>query len=319
MKIRILKMIRFVAVGFFCTSVYSVSFFDDYWTIIKETKDNLNKKIEEAKNPEPPQPQPSLNHAPYPASNPNPADNATDIGTTNIILSWTGGDPDGDTVRYDLWFGTETLSKIESQLTNTFYNIPLLVASTTYFWKVEAKDEHGSSSAGPIWQFQTKIPPPPPIPKPEIVLSANPTEIYVGSSSILIWTSTNSSSVWITDIGWVPLSGSQTISPLTSTTYVAIATGQGGGTATSMVTINIIFPPPPPSNQAPVAYIDSINPNPATVGTTVNFAGYGSDTDGMVTTYSWVSNLAGWLSNSPIFSTSILSLGTHTISFQVQD
>jgi len=76
------------------------------------------------------------------------------------------------------------------------------------------------------------------------------------------------------------------------------------------------------SNQPPVAYIDSITPNPATQGThTVSFTGHGSDPDGSVFAYNWRSSRDGQLSTSSSFNkpASELSVGTHTIYFKVMD
>ncbi|MFH1860467.1 MAG: right-handed parallel beta-helix repeat-containing protein [bacterium] len=61
-----------------------------------------------------------------------------------------------------------------------------------------------------------------------------------------------------------------------------------------------------PTNQPPTAYIDSITPSPATYGTTVNFIGHGTDTDGTITAYLWQSNIAGTLSQQATFTTSTL-------------
>ena len=74
--------------------------------------------------------------------------------------------------------------------------------------------------------------------------------------------------------------------------------------------------------QVPVAYIDSISPNPATQGThTVSFTGHGTDPDGSVVGYNWRSSKDGQLSTSSSFSkaASGLSVGTHTIYFKVKD
>jgi len=72
------------------------------------------------------------------------------------------------------------------------------------------------------------------------------------------------------------------------------------------------------SNQEPVAYIDSISPNPATQGQTVNFNGHGMD-DGKIIEWEWRSSKDGVLSRSEDFSSSSLSVGTHTIKFRVKD
>jgi len=45
------------------------------------------------------------NNPPYPPSNPYPPDGYTNVSIYPSVLRWTGGDPDGDTVRYDLYYG----------------------------------------------------------------------------------------------------------------------------------------------------------------------------------------------------------------------
>jgi hypothetical protein len=71
-------------------------------------------------------------------------------------------------------------------------------------------------------------------------------------------------------------------------------------------------------NQQPTAYINSISPNPAVQGETVYFDGHGTD-DGRIIGWEWQSDLDGVLSYSEDFSTSTLSVGTHTIRFKVKD
>jgi PKD repeat protein len=75
----------------------------------------------------------------------------------------------------------------------------------------------------------------------------------------------------------------------------------------------------PVSNVPPIAYVDSITPNPAGEYDTVSFNGHGEDTDGTIEAYHWESSIDGPLSAQASFSTSGLSSGTHTISFMVQD
>ena len=72
-------------------------------------------------------------------------------------------------------------------------------------------------------------------------------------------------------------------------------------------------------NSPPVAIIDSISPNPAVEGETVEFSGHGEDIDGYITDYKWISSIDGFLSNASSFSTANLSVGVHTISFYVKD
>jgi PKD repeat protein len=72
-------------------------------------------------------------------------------------------------------------------------------------------------------------------------------------------------------------------------------------------------------NSPPNAVIMYITPNPVTQGRDASFYGIGYDDDGEIVAYKWKSDLDGILSDSQMFSTSVLSVGTHTISFSVQD
>jgi PKD repeat protein len=73
------------------------------------------------------------------------------------------------------------------------------------------------------------------------------------------------------------------------------------------------------NNSEPNAIITSITPNPANAGQTVSFSGTGTDTDGTITAYDWQSSIDGALSTQASFTKNNLSIGTHTISFKVQD
>jgi hypothetical protein len=84
------------------------------------------------------------------------------------------------------------------------------------------------------------------------------------------------------------------------------------------VTENISIEAEPPNN-APTAEIESISPNPAKEGERVSFLGLGNDEDGLVETYSWESNIDGFLSSKRSFSTSEMSVGDHIITFKVED
>lgn len=70
----------------------------------------------------------------------------------------------------------------------------------------------------------------------------------------------------------------------------------------------------------PIAHITTVTPNPALISDVIEFTGTGTD-DNMVTNYSWTSSLDGMLQegSNPFFSGVGLSLGTHIITFRVQD
>jgi len=85
-----------------------------------------------------------------------------------------------------------------------------------------------------------------PNPAPTCTLNANPATIAPGGSSVLSWTTTNATSVLITQgIGTVTLNGSTSVSPATSQTYALTATGPGG-TVTCQQTV-VVTPPATPS------------------------------------------------------------------------
>jgi len=95
-------------------------------------------------------------------------------------------------------------------------------------------------------------PPPPPAPTPTISLNASPAAIEKGQSTTLSWNSSNATGITIDNgIGTVEQSGSRSISPSTSTTYMARATGPGGNAvAEARVTVTpppAVTPPPPPA------------------------------------------------------------------------
>jgi hypothetical protein len=78
---------------------------------------------------------------------------------TNEVLSWAPTMGAGDTNFYDVYLGTSAdlsdLDLVSSNLTVTTYTpTPTLAAGTTYYWKVVAKNEIGST-ASDIWSFKT--------------------------------------------------------------------------------------------------------------------------------------------------------------------
>ncbi len=124
-----------------------------YWRIIAWDNHDASTQgsiwdfttLQEPNNPPGPEP-----------SNPVPGDGATNVDVT-VGLSWTGGDPDGDTVTYDVYFGTTSSPpKVASNQSLTTYDPGTLEYTTTYYWKIISWDSHGVSTEGSIWQFTTK-------------------------------------------------------------------------------------------------------------------------------------------------------------------
>ena len=72
-------------------------------------------------------------------------------------------------------------------------------------------------------------------------------------------------------------------------------------------------------NQAPIAFIDVIEPSIALPGEDIFMSGSATDYDGIVINYLWHSSLDGNISSMNNFTISNLSMGLHLISFSVQD
>ncbi|HEC76013.1 MAG TPA: hypothetical protein ENI33_01995 [Thermoplasmatales archaeon] len=97
-------------------------------------------------------------HPPYIPSNPNPPDGAVNVDI-NIDLSWSGGDPDGDPVVYDVYFGTNpNPPNVATGISSTVYDPGVLNYNTQYYWRIDAWDSYGYSTTGPTWTFRTEIP-----------------------------------------------------------------------------------------------------------------------------------------------------------------
>lgn len=102
-----------------------------------------------------------------PAITPTPANNATNIALSNSqTLSWVATCA---ATKYDVYFSTNqslvdnqsSAARIASDITTTNFviNSPLL-GSTTYFWRVVAKNEAGNEATGnTTWRFTTGVTP----------------------------------------------------------------------------------------------------------------------------------------------------------------
>ena len=109
-------------------------------------------------------------------------------------------------------------------------------------------------------------PPPAPAPappsQPTVNLAVAPATIEKGQSSTITWSTTSATEVEITPgIGKVEPSGTTTVSPADSTTYILTATGPGGRATTSARLTVAAAPPPvtpgPPSEVEEQQMFDS--------------------------------------------------------------
>ena len=94
------------------------------------------------------------NNPPYVPYGERPHNGSTNV-PINANLSWSCGDPDGDSVSFDVYFGTTNPPpQVASNV--SYYDPGTLEFDTRYYWKVVAWDEHGASTSGPIWWFETE-------------------------------------------------------------------------------------------------------------------------------------------------------------------
>ncbi len=107
----------------------------------------------------------------------------------------------------------------------------------------------------------------PPAPAPTVSLVANPTTVSSGSTSRLVWSSTNASSC-VASGGWsgnkAAGGGNQIIGPLTANTaYMLVCTGSGGSTtASAAVSVTPPASAPPPVSAPTI----TIAASPSTIG-----------------------------------------------------
>ena len=92
--------------------------------------------------------------------NPTPADNEGNQ-QLDLTFTWSCVDPDGDQIKYDVYFGSTNynLQLISQNQSLTNLDITDLAYNTDYFWQVIAKDNYGNISSSPVWKFTTRVSP----------------------------------------------------------------------------------------------------------------------------------------------------------------
>jgi PKD repeat protein len=96
------------------------------------------------------------NRAPNQPATPSPQHETTQV-SIDPVLRWTGNDPDGDTVTYDVFFGTNmSPAKIVIQQSNSYFTPETLDYQTTYYWKIVSWDTFGANNTGALWSFTTE-------------------------------------------------------------------------------------------------------------------------------------------------------------------
>ena len=102
----------------------------------------------------------------------------------------------------------------------------------------------------------------PAITTPTVSISATPEVISVGESATLTWLSTNADACFIEpDIGSVPVDGSTTVSPPSTTTYSITAVGPEGVASAQAVVMVMGNPEPQPEGSFGEQYEDLVPPD----------------------------------------------------------
>jgi hypothetical protein len=289
------------------------------------------------------------NEDPYTPNTPFPSNTSSDNPITTD-LSWTGGDPNGDTVTYDVYFGTSSPpSKVSSNQSATSYDPPGdLAYNTTYYWKIVAWDTYHANATGPIWEFSTgsqvnSPPNPPNSPNPANGATkkaittklywnggdpdGDPVtyDVYFGTSTVPDIVSHNQTALnynpgtlaYDTTYYWVIVAWDNHGASARSTTFdpwnfttKSYSSGGGGGTGGGSSEEENIKPIAKASTGG--AYHGYINQNILFDGST------SSDEDGNITTYSWNfgDNTTG---SGKTIQHAYTNTGTYTVTLTVTD
>ncbi|MGA8937779.1 MAG: OmpA family protein [Acidobacteriaceae bacterium] len=123
----------------------------------------------------------------------------------------------------------------------SFWNKAALVATLALF---AASGCHKKQPAPPAPAMAPETTPP-----PTASITADPTAIDLGQSVVLNWRTSNATSVSIDGIGEVPVNGTQTVSPSSSTNFHLVAKNDGGTTEANVrVTVRVPEVPAAPAD-----------------------------------------------------------------------
>ena len=91
--------------------------------------------------------------APLQPREPRPGDLAIDVPTTSDFLKWRSS----RALNYDIYFGTDSTpdaGEFVANSTRREWSYPELEPHTTYYWKIVARNNAGTT-VGPVWSFTT--------------------------------------------------------------------------------------------------------------------------------------------------------------------
>jgi len=87
---------------------------------------------------------------PNPASNPSPANSATDVSIT-ADLSWSAGK---FATSHDVYFGTTSPGASQGNQTATTFDTGTMDYDETYYWRIDEIGT-GGTTTGSVWSFST--------------------------------------------------------------------------------------------------------------------------------------------------------------------
>jgi len=121
---------------------------------------------------------------PSQATNPSPSNGATNQ-SISVNLSWLDG---GGATSFDVYLGTDSspdAGEFRRNQGSTSYDPGTLQNNTTYYWRIDAVNNNGTTS-GSVWQFTTTNAPQPPsqatIPSPPNAATNQSTNVNLGWS-----------------------------------------------------------------------------------------------------------------------------------------
>ena len=141
----------------------------------------------------------STNDPPNAAVYSAPAD-SSEGQTSPVTLEWSGSDPEGDEVTFEVRLGTtpEGLQPVAQNLTQPEHEATGLGASTTYFWQIVTIDEGGERTEGEIRRFTTAPDETPP------VFVTSPRDTLATPTSVRIIWDTDETSTSVIQLGFQP-------------------------------------------------------------------------------------------------------------------
>lgn len=97
------------------------------------------------------------NHLPFASTVLQPSLNEV-ISGSSVSLRWAAADVDNDILTFDVYLDINNppTAIAVSDHTDKEYVISSLVTATTYYWKVDTKDNHGAVAVGQVWSFTTE-------------------------------------------------------------------------------------------------------------------------------------------------------------------